>query len=168
MYRIGSKVSYPYYGVGKIEDIVTRNFRGEKGEYYVISFPEDSLKLMVPVGKAKEVGLRKVIPSKRVGEVLDALKERAGEPPKNIKTITHAHCLEKLESPNVLQVAEITSDLLYKKEERRLSWAQRELLKRGLHILGDEIAQAKHIKKTRARKLILESWREGLTKKKAS
>ncbi|MDI6821700.1 MAG: CarD family transcriptional regulator [Actinomycetota bacterium] len=161
MHRIGDKVYYPYFGIGTVQDIIVGDFQGHEQEYYVIDISPEEMKVMIPIERAESVGLRRVISSRDVPKVLRILEERNHLCSKDKDYYKwYANCLEKIESSNILEVAEAVADFLGKRNRKNLSLRERELLKRGLYLLSTEIAWAKKIKKSRAKRLILESWKK--------
>ena len=66
MYDIGDKVVYPMHGAGIIEAIEQGEIMGEKKNYYILRIPVGDMKVMIPMDKAEEVGLRAYIKSKDV------------------------------------------------------------------------------------------------------
>ncbi len=166
MYKKGTKVCYPFYGVGKIESITTKVFNGQEQRYYSISFFDENLKVMVPVDKAKELGLRDVLSKKEVKALLEVLKDRASEP--NIKDIDRSYFLHMIGSVDISDVVRGVCDLLCKKEIDGLKRNESDLLKRGINILIGLIVCDGKINSTEARKMIMDYWEEGLGKKKKS
>ncbi len=161
MHRIGDRVYYPYFGSGTVQDIIVGNFQGYEQEYYVIDIPSEEMKVMIPIERAESVGLRRVISSRDVPKVLRILEERNHLCYRDKDYYKwYANCLEKIGSSNILEVAEAVANFLDKRDRKNLSLRERELLKRGLYLLSTEIAWAKKIKKSRAKRLILESWKK--------
>jgi len=166
VYKKGTKVCYPFYGVGKIESIVTKVFDGQEQEYYSVSFIEENLKVMVPVNKAKELGLRGVLSKKEVKALLEVLNDRASE--SSIKDIDRSYFLHMIGSVDISDVTRGVCDLLCKKEIDGLKRNESDLLKRGINILIGLIACDEKTNPTEARKMIMDCWEEGSGKKKKS
>ena len=61
MYKIGDKIVYPMHGAGEISNIEEREILGELREYYVLKIPHGDMKIMIPVDKCEEIGVRDVI-----------------------------------------------------------------------------------------------------------
>ena len=60
-YKIGDKVVYPAHGVGIIEEVETRTISGANAIFYSLRIIDSDMKIMIPTGKCKSVGLRRVI-----------------------------------------------------------------------------------------------------------
>ncbi len=168
IYKKGTKICYPFHGVGKIEEISTKEFNSEKQEYYSISFSDENLKVLVPIDKAEDLGLRKALSKNEVEALLKVLKERASEP--NIKDADRSYFLHMIGSLDTADVAKGVCDLLCKKEMVGLKRNEGDLLKRGINILDGLIVYGKKVKSTEARKMIMDCWKKGLdtkTKKKS-
>ncbi|MEW6189102.1 MAG: CarD family transcriptional regulator, partial [Actinomycetota bacterium] len=137
------------------------NFQGYEQEYYVIDIPSEEMKVMIPIERAESVGLRRVISSRDVPKVLRILGERNHLWYRDKDYYKwYANRLEKIGSSNILEVAEAVANFLDKRDRKNLSLRERELLKRGLYLLSTEIACAKKIKKSKAKRLILKSWKK--------
>jgi len=166
MYKAGDKVFCPYYGVGEIKKIATKEVLGEKHKYYIINLTSPRMKLMIPVEKAEEKGLREIISSQQVPQILEVLRKESPEMVEEERK-SYLSYLKKVKSPNILSVAEAVREFLWKEQIKGLGWEDKELLKKGLQILSGEIACAKGIKKSDARAIIFDSWREGFERYKA-
>jgi len=166
MFKKGSKVFYPYHGIGKIDDVFTREFGGKKEKYYSINFVDENLKMMVPVDKADDLGLRKFLTEEEVEALLEVLKKRASEPRE--KDVDRSYFLHMIGSLDIFDVAKGVCELLCKRETTGLKRDEDELLKRGIDILNGLIVCSKKVKPAEARKMIIDYWKKGLNKKKKS
>ena len=57
MFNVGDKIVYPMHGAGTIDAIEQKDILGEKQDYYIIKMPGE-VKVMVPIAKASDVGVR--------------------------------------------------------------------------------------------------------------
>ena len=76
MYQIGDKVVYPVHGAGVVEAIESREIGGRNRQYYVLNLPYSSLRIMVPMEEAENVGLRSLMPTEAYDKVLQILEGR--------------------------------------------------------------------------------------------
>ena len=74
MFNVGDNVVYPMHGAGNIYAIEKRNILNEEQDYYILSMPGE-VKVMVPVEKAEEIGVRSIIDKSDVSKVLNILEE---------------------------------------------------------------------------------------------
>lgn len=167
MYRIGDKIFCPYYGVGVIKEIATKEVLGEKHKYYIIHLTSPKMKLMIRVEKAEEKGVRQIISTRQIHRVLDTLRQESDEAVEAEEKSLAAYWA-KVKSSNILTVAEAVREFLRKDQIKGLGRQDKELFKRSLEILSCEIACVKGIKKSDARALILDSCREGFERAKAA
>ena len=69
MFNVGDKIVYPMHGAGTIDAIEEKDILGEKQNYYIIKMPGE-VKVMVPISKASDIGVRSVI----IYEVADVVR----------------------------------------------------------------------------------------------
>ncbi len=143
MYPIGSKIVHPFYGAGTIVRIQEKSLGDSTNRYYVIDTvpgPRE-MRLMVPVEKAANLGLREVGDTK----TLRALLEEACSPPEACEVIhdfrkRRSLITEQLKSGSFSQVMEAVRMLHYMGTERTLSMTDRSMLEQGKEILASELA----------------------------
>ena len=82
MFNVGDKIVYPMHGAGTIDAIEQKDILGEKQDYYIIKMPGE-VKVMVPISKASEVGVRNVINKDEAGKVLQVLEADETQMPNN-------------------------------------------------------------------------------------
>ncbi len=157
MFKIGDKVSHPNFGVGAIEKIEEKNILGKKQQYYILKLSINEMILMIPVNRAKEIGLRHIIDRKTVPEVLNVLgdkvdKEMRENYKQRIKTQS-----EMVDSGDLLKVAQVVKNYTYLKRKDKLSTTEKGLLERAQKILESEISAACNIEKNKVKFLIKEA-----------
>jgi len=107
MFRIGDKILHPLHGVGVIESIADQEVLGKDHKYYMVNLTMKNMKVMVPVESADEIGVRRIIKSEVIDEVLLDLKsKKTSEMPANWNR-RYKHNLEKIKTGNVHEVAEV-------------------------------------------------------------
>ena len=72
--KIGDKVVYPMHGAGEITGMEEDEVGGVISSYYVFHLPVGNMKLMLPVDKLNELGLRDLIKPAQLDEVIEVLK----------------------------------------------------------------------------------------------
>ena len=75
MYNIGDKIVYPMHGAGIIENIERKEILGKERQYYILSFLSGDLKIMVPIEKSEEVGVRGIIKREDVAKIKEILSK---------------------------------------------------------------------------------------------
>ena len=73
MYSIGDKIVYPMHGAGVIDRIEEKTILGEDRQYYVLQVSSNDMKVMIPVDKCEEVGIRNIIEEDEVDGVMKVL-----------------------------------------------------------------------------------------------
>ena len=138
VFNIGDRVVYPMHGAGVIEAIEHKEILGEVEQYYVLRMPLGEMKVMIPVKKVDHLGIREVIQSNSVEQVLDILRDQ-----KDRMTDTwnkrYRDNLDKLKGGNIYEVADVCGELLYLEREKGLSAGERKMLDNAKQILVSEL-----------------------------
>lgn len=116
MFKVGDHVVYPYHGAGTIQDIEEKNVLGETRSYYVLHFPLVDVKLMLPVDRIHESGLRKVIDRSEIDEVVESLKNAPDLPASSNHFSRETENL--LKTGSIIDAAHLISSLTKKQAER--------------------------------------------------
>ena len=141
MFSIGDNVVYPMHGAGTIESIELRELEGEKCEYYVLIIPQNGIRIMIPVGRATQVGVRSIIRKSEIDVVNETLRGESTEMAK-IWNRRYRDNLEKLKTGQIENVAEVVRDLMRVDCEKRLSTGERKMLSNAKQILISELMLA--------------------------
>ena len=146
MFKIGDLAVYPTQGVGVIEDIESRDFSGQSQRFYVLRLVDSDMKIMVPVGNASHVGMRRLIDQKLITEVFDALSE----PTENGKIASWSRRQreynDKLKTGDLIEVAEVLRDLYQISSGKELSYGEKKVLEQARKLLVTEVALAEGAK----------------------
>lgn len=145
MFAVGDKVVYPMHGAGQIEAIEERVYDEQLTQYVVLSMFLGNMKVRIPVCNLEKVGLRPIIPQKKMKEIKKVL---ATEVVNNLKSITWNRrftiYIDKMKSGDVLDLAEVISILARQDKQKRLSTGERRLLGNARQILASEIMVVKN------------------------
>ena len=143
MFKIGEMAVYPAQGVGKIEAIETREFSGERHDFYVLRIVDSDMTIMVPVGNASQVGLRNLIHKDRVASVYDLLEEKHGACGLIASwSRRQREYNEKIRSGDLFEVASVLRELYQLKESKELSYGEKKVLDLTRKLLVKELALA--------------------------
>ncbi|HPR23574.1 MAG TPA: CarD family transcriptional regulator [Bacillota bacterium] len=156
MYSIGDKIVYPMHGAGIIEQIEEKVILGEKRKYYVLNVPCGDMKIMIPVEKSKDIGVRDVISSKDVDTVLEVLNAPSTEMSDNWNR-RYRENMEKLKTGDICEVAEVVRNLLRIEREKNLSAGEKKMLANARQILVSEIILARDMETAKAEELVIDS-----------
>ena len=145
MFAVGDKVVYPMHGAGQIEAIEERVYDEQLTQYVVLSMFLGNMKVRIPVCNLEKVGLRPIIPQKKMKEIKKVL---ATEVVNNLKSIPRNRrftiYIDKMKSGDVLDLAEVISILARQDKQKRLSTGERRLLGNARQILASEIMIVKN------------------------
>ena len=142
MFNVGDKIVYPMHGAGTIDAIEQKDILGEKQDYYIIKMPGE-VKVMVPISKASEVGVRNVINKDEAGKVLQVLEADETQMPNNWNK-RYKENMEKMKSGDIYEVADVVRNLSYKQKEKGLSTGEKKMLNNAKQILISELVLAEH------------------------
>ncbi|MFO7577664.1 MAG: CarD family transcriptional regulator [Pelovirga sp.] len=146
MFEIGDMAVYPTQGVGVIEDIEVREYAGQSQRFYILRLVDSDMRIMVPVGNVKSVGMRRLIDQKRITGIFDAL----AEPTENGKIASWSRRQreynDKLKTGNLLEVAEVLRDLYQIRTAKELSYGEKKVLEQARKLLVTEVALAEGAK----------------------
>ena len=153
-FTVGETVVYPNHGAAVIEDIETRQIKGEEKLYLVLRIVgQTDLVVRVPACNLDLVGVRDVVDADGLERVFGVLRAPHTEEPTNWSRRYKAN-LEKLHSGNVLKVAEVVRDLWRRERERGLSAGEKRMLAKARQILVSELALAERVEEYKAEVLL--------------
>ncbi len=153
MYKIGDKIVYPMHGAGIIEQIEQKVILGERREYYVLRVPCGDMKIMIPVDKSDDIGVRTVISASEMNEVLTILRSESTDMSTNWNR-RYRENTDKLKTGDAKEVAEVVRNLLRTDREKTLSTGEKKMLSSARQILVSEMILASDLDPAEADKLI--------------
>jgi CarD family transcriptional regulator len=141
-WKIGDKAVYPSHGVGQITAVESNDLFGAGAQVYVLELLDTSRRILIPVQKADQVGLRPVVNSQQAQQVMKILQD----PPPPTKpmpwTKRQRALVEKLSSGSLFDVAEVLRELYHLKGVKDLSFGQRRLFDTATSLLVQELSVA--------------------------
>lgn len=152
MFEIGDMAVYPTQGVGIIEDIEVREYSGMSQKFYILRLVDSDMRIMVPVGNAKSVGMRRLIDQQRITGIFDALAERTESGKIASWSRRQREYNDKLKTGNLLEVAEVLRDLYQIKTAKELSYGEKKVLEQARKLLVTEVALAEGAKEDQVTK----------------
>ena len=75
-FQVGDKAVYPAQGVAEVVGIDKKEISGKVYGFYVLRVLDSDMRILVPVDKAEQVGLRGVVQEDQIKEVYDILKDK--------------------------------------------------------------------------------------------
>jgi CarD family transcriptional regulator len=152
-YREGQEVVYPLHGVGRVESIEERNFRGKILLYYIIYIEVSDMTVMVPVDRADELGIRSIVDSRQSKKALKLISEDYQPVPTDWK-LRYQMNLDLLKSGSVLDIATVVRTLYHRSKIKELPILERKLFDSALRLLIDEISFSMNKEKDEVEELI--------------
>jgi CarD family transcriptional regulator len=138
-FRKGDLVVYPTHGIGTVDQVRVEEIAGHKLNLIKITFAENRMSLRIPVGKARETGLRRPVSRQAFADVLTILK---GRPHAN-RIVWTKRALEyqaKINSGSVKALAEVVRDLRPSLDGSESSFSRRNLFEIAIERLATEFA----------------------------
>ena len=148
-FRIGEKVVYPNQGVGTIENISTRSFGSGCEQFYLLRFGFGGTTVLVPFSHASNIGLRRVTKDREISRILSFLSNGCCAISPDWK-VRFKQNREKLLSGDLFKAAEVFKSILQLQIDKPLSFHEKGMLDRALHMLIAEISTARNVPEVRA------------------
>jgi CarD family transcriptional regulator len=142
-FTIGDKAVYPSQGVAEIIGIEKKEVFGRIQRFYVLAAMDSGLRILVPVDKADQVGLRKVAREEEIEEVLDILRDKEIHIDRQTWNRRYRGFMEKIKSGSLFEVAEVFRDLYRLKGMKPLSFGERRMLDTAKGLIVQELAVAR-------------------------
>ena len=152
MFNIGDKIVYPMHGAGTIDSIEEKDVLGEKQSYYILKMPGE-VKVMVPIAKAEQVGVRSIIDKGSADKVFNLLSQDETEMDKNWNK-RYRDNMDKLKSGDIYEIADVVRNLSFKQKEKGLSTGEKKMLTNAKQILVSELVLAEHSNKDEMEEIV--------------
>jgi len=139
LFKSGQEVVYPTQGVGKIEKIEEKEFKGKKVLYYIIYLEVSDMTVMIPVSKAEELGIRAIVSPEESKEALEIVSKEYEPVPTDWK-MRYQMNVDLLKKGSVLNIATVVTTLYHRSKIKELPILERKLYDNALKLLIDEIS----------------------------
>lgn len=157
MFKTGDKVLHPLHGIGLIEAVTEQEIQGEARKYYVVNLTLKKMTVMIPVDNAEEIGLRKIMKSQQIEQILKVLKDKkVSQMPTNWNR-RYKFNLDKIKTGDIKEVAEVLKNLSVKEKKKGLSMGEKKMLENVRSLLVGEIVYSKNVDYDKARSFIDEA-----------
>ena len=144
MFGIGDRVVYPMHGAGIIEAIEEREVLGEFHQYYVMNIPVGNMKVYIPLKNVNQLGIREVISSEEVPQVLKILESESTLPVLAWNRRYRAN-MDRMKSGDIYSVAEVVRSLSQRDREKGLSTGEKKMYDNAYQILVSELILAEGV-----------------------
>ncbi len=144
MFEVGDKVVYPMHGAGVIEAIEEREILGEFHKYYVMNLPIGNMKVYIPLSNVEQLGVRQVISSRQVPDVMRILEEESTLPVLAWNRRYRAN-MDRIKTGDIFSVAEVVRSLAQRDKEKGLSTGEKKMYDNAYQILVSELILAEGV-----------------------
>ena len=142
-FTVGDKTVYPSQGVAEVLGIEQKEIFGSIQRFYVLRVLESDNRILVPIDKSDQVGLRPIVGKEEIGEVMQILKEKDVHLDRQTWNRRYRGFMEKIRSGSLFEVAEVFRDLYRLKVLKPLSFGERRMLDTARTLIVKEIAIAR-------------------------
>jgi CarD family transcriptional regulator len=154
-FHVNQKIVYPLQGVGQIMAITERAFKGKQTQYYQIFLPVTDMTVMIPVGKAVEIGIRSIVPKEKAQEAFTIIASDF-EPITADWKMRYQMNLDHLKSGDITDIALVVRNLYHRSKVKELPILERKLYDSAMKLLIDEIAFSLDLHVSEVEKLVHE------------
>jgi CarD family transcriptional regulator len=151
-FTIGDKAVYPSQGVAEVVGIEKKEVYGKIQSFYVLRGLDTGLRILVPIDKADQVGLRKVAGRAEIEEVMEILRDKEVHIDRQTWNRRYRGFMEKIKSGSLFEVAEVFRDLYRLKSTKTLSFGERRMLDTAKNLIVKELSVAKNTSEIKVEK----------------
>ena len=130
-------------GHPRLLTIEQKEISGKIQRFYCLRILDTDMRILVPVDKAEQVGLREVAKEDQIREVYDILKEKELHIDKQTWNRRYRGFMEKIKTGSLFEVAEVFRDLYRLKTTKTLSFGERRMLDTAKTLIIKELSVAK-------------------------
>jgi len=152
-FKKGQQVVYPLQGVGLVEKIEERSFKGDMVPYYVMYFEVSDMTIRIPVSTAADQGIRAIVPKEESEKALDIISSDYEPVPTDWK-LRYQMNLDLLRKGDVTDIATVVTKLYHRSKVKELPILERKLYDSALRLLVDEVSFSLGKKKDEVEQLI--------------
>lgn len=135
----GDHIVYPMHGVGLVTGIQKQTILGNKTLCYILEIQSNKMKVVIPVNKAKDTGIRPIIKKTDVKKVLNLLQKDEVDTEEDWK-VRYQNNLNKIKSGSIYAVAEVCRNLYKRARDKELSLMEKRLYESAYNLITSEIA----------------------------
>lgn len=138
-FKVDQRVVYPSQGVGRITSITEKKFKDAAVLYYIIYLEFSDMTVMVPVDKARDLGIRPIVPKDEALKALNFIAEEYAPIPSDWK-LRYQMNLDLLKKGSVMDIASVVRSLYHRSKIKELPILERKLYDSALNLLQDEVS----------------------------
>ena len=145
-FQIGDPVVYPLQDVGTVKGIAPVKVRNKEEVCYVIE--TDKLNLKVPVKKAAELGIRKIVAAHEIEDAYNVLRGPSGlalNPEGDKWAARYDELKQRVKYGGILELARVVRDLYKNSVLQQLNQMEKELLENAKKSIVEELVVVENI-----------------------
>lgn len=142
MFEVGEKVVYPQYGLGIITEVITKQVSDAHITFYRLQFPVKQMEIFVPVQRAKDNGLRRVMNASELDALVTFLSGNQNTVKPQQWHRWRKKTQEQLKTGEPMDMAGIYCYLNNLEKKKGLSFTERKILIQVERMLIAEISAA--------------------------
>jgi CarD family transcriptional regulator len=142
-FSVGDTAVYPSHGVADVIQLEMKTIGQQSLAFYHLQVRGSGLKIIVPIEKAENNGMRPLADSGEIDELFDLLRDH--EIPSDRQTWNRRYrgFMEKIRTGSLFEVAEVYRDLSVLRQHKELSHGERQMLRNARVLLVRELAVAR-------------------------
>ncbi len=141
-FSIGDKSVYPAHGVADVVALESKQIGNDEITFYHLQVVGSGLKIIVPVHKAEENGMRSVATPEQIAEMFELLRDHEIPTDRQTWNRRYRGFMEKIRAGSLLDVAEVYRDLSLLSTRKTLSHGERQMLRTAQDLLVRELTIA--------------------------
>ncbi len=147
-FSIGDKTIYPSHGLAEVVDLENKRIGDVELTFYHLNVVGTGLKIIVPVNRAEENGMRPLATADEIAEMHELLQDQ--EIPNDRQTWNRRYrgFMEKIRTGSLFEVAEVFRDLSVLRTTKALSHGERQMLRTSRDLLVRELVEAQSAQET--------------------
>jgi CarD family transcriptional regulator len=142
-FRVGDKSVYPAHGVADVVRLETKRIGEHDLQFYHLQVLGSGLKIIVPVAKAEENGMRPVAAGEDLQELYELLRDHEVPCDRQTWNRRYRGFMEKIRTGSLFEVGEVYRDLSLLKQTKNLSHGERQMLRTARDLLVRELSVAR-------------------------
>lgn len=142
-FQVGDKAVYPRRGVADVVGLETKTIGDQKIQCYHLQVVGSGLKIIVPVEKAAENGMRPVADDGDLQELYALLRDHEVPCDRQTWNRRYRGFMEKILTGSLFEVGEVYRDLSLLKQTKNLSHGERQMLRTARDLLVKELSVAR-------------------------
>ena len=154
-FNIGERVVYPEQGMGIVKDIIQKKRNGVLESYYSIYLKNTDMNLLIPVDRAKEIGIRSIVSKDEATNAIMSISNKDSSSILDWKERLH-RSQELIHNGTIGSIAKVVQTLYHRSKIKELPIQEKKIYENALNLLIEEASIAMNLDIEQISTLILE------------